>query len=180
MKDIKLLIIIVGFLSSSCVGEMEPSKNCDTISLDKYKNGQIKQLRYYKNCELDGYLINYYESGMIESKLFFRQGKQDDTTFSYYEQGQMRSWAIFENGIINGLFLSFYENGDTMDFGEYTLGFKSGIWVHYDSLSQKHFIVQGDTNYKSEPDNIKNILFEAIVNGGETTVYYDSSEVNAK
>ena len=104
MKNLFTILFISLFIFSC--GE----KNNNIIEKKKYyENGQVKDIKYYKN----------------ESKRFFKR-------IVYYENGQIKKEGNYKKGIPHGKVVEFYKNGQLEIEKNYDNGKNiDPIWTQY-------------------------------------------------
>ena len=120
---------------------------CMITDIEKYKNGNIKKIKYYSNVNNQIKLVGvekYYENGILEEKGQYENGKMIGNWSYYYSNGQVKgtgdyhfgdgsilgSLGIPRNGR-HGLWKFWYENGQQQDQLMYLKGQKNGQSINW-------------------------------------------------
>jgi antitoxin component YwqK of YwqJK toxin-antitoxin module len=90
-----------------------------------YDNGQIKDLRHFKDGKYDGLATHWYQHGQKESEANYKDGTKDGPSTYWYVNGQKAAVGNFKDGKRNGLWAGWYENGQK----EGECSFKAGKLV---------------------------------------------------
>ena len=90
-------------------------KRADGVSKGWFPNGQIKNIRTFKDGEEDGLWTEWYENGYKEKEGTFKDSSGNpipDGVWTYwYENGQKEKEIGYKDGKENGKWTYWYENG---------------------------------------------------------------------
>tara|TARA_B110000259_G_scaffold112128_1_gene128024 strand:- start:322 stop:1488 length:1167 start_codon:yes stop_codon:yes gene_type:complete len=64
-----------------------------------YENGQLKEVKTYKDGNYYGLFEIYYENGQLAEKYNYKDGNSDGLFESYYENGQLKSKENYRDGL---------------------------------------------------------------------------------
>ena len=65
-----------------------------------YRDGTLKQVKYWKDGKKHGELIRYYPNGQINDHFFYKNGKRHGTFTSYFVDGECRGQGVWNDGVL--------------------------------------------------------------------------------
>lgn len=104
------------------VGETKPYTG---TFIEKYENGDTREIINFKNGKVHGKHEVYYKNGQLASIRFPKNGKNDGEYKTYYENGYLKTEATYINGKKDGTTRIYYENGQLWR----ELKYKNGVQV---------------------------------------------------
>ena len=87
-----------------------------------YKSGKIMQEGNYIDGKTNGPRTVWYENGNIRAKGFYKDGGLDGTRKGWWENGNIKTEMNYKNGKINGFVKSYNEDGSIKEEKEYKDG----------------------------------------------------------
>lgn len=113
--------------------------------------GNLLDLKNYKNGVKDGWQLSFYSDGRINSISHFVDGKRHGQVILYNKDGNIYSKTKYVNGNIHGKWQMFNANGDLSFEGNYINGLKDGKFIYFDTLGniKSLKIYERDTVVKS-------------------------------
>ena len=96
----------------------------DGVSKGWFPNGQIKNIRTFKDGDLNGLYTIWYENGNGQKRYegTFKDGKEDGLYTNWYDNGQKKREATYKDGKENGKWIYWYKNGQK----KYETTYKNG------------------------------------------------------
>lgn len=138
-KNTKFPEFELTFLSEDKVFARRVYKNGQTIIsegiipdgqvVEKYENGNVKNVLHYKNGKREGKAIGYYQSGKIKIEAMYKDDNPVGLMRTFYENGQLKS----ESKILDGkkiYYQEYYKSGQLKEEVYYKNG--EGISKTYD------------------------------------------------
>jgi antitoxin component YwqK of YwqJK toxin-antitoxin module len=101
-----------------------------------HRNGQIKEIRYFKNGQQYGEWKLYYKNGQLQTIGKFKDGKQYGEWKRYYKNGQLQTVEKFKDGKLNGKQKSYHKNGQLQTVGKFKNGKLNGKQESYHKNGQ--------------------------------------------
>ncbi len=75
------------------------------------KDGDLIQVEYYTNGQLDGQRITYHHNGARATEEQYTMGSRNGMQRFWYKNGQLREESNYDNDLREGQLLSWYKNG---------------------------------------------------------------------
>ena len=100
-----LLLILSVVLLSSTVWAANPPQDLFEVEGNQvkktsyYENGEIKQVGFFLNNELDGQWVSYDKNGDIKTIAFYKNGKKDGV-WIFVKAGEITNVVYKDNKII--------------------------------------------------------------------------------
>jgi len=105
-------------LFTSCNQTKEELKNGHLIVTSYYWNGRIKEQKsYIKDSVLDGSSRLFYKNGQLEELRVYKNGLPDSVSTFFYPNGKIGSIGTFENGELIGEHFRYYKSGKMETYG---------------------------------------------------------------
>jgi antitoxin component YwqK of YwqJK toxin-antitoxin module len=105
------------------------SEGADTLW---YKDGTLKEVRFYVKGKRHGESKLYYPSGNLWEVMNYDRGVQDGSFIQFHENGRVDQKFCMVNGQREGVYVQYYANENLYLKGALKSGKKNGIWVaHY-------------------------------------------------
>ncbi len=76
-----------------------------------FKNGDLKQVTYFKNGKGEETSTRYYKNGKKQFEINLKEGQNDGAITVWYPDGQKHIEGNFNNGKKDGYFRTWYPNG---------------------------------------------------------------------
>jgi len=103
------------------IGETKPYTG---TFIEKYENGDTREIINFKNGKVHGKHERYYKNGQLAMIRFPKNGKNDGEFKNYYENGNLRTEDKYINGKNDGVSRMYYENGQLWRESKYKNGEK--------------------------------------------------------
>ena len=106
----------------------------EKTSVEEYhRNGQLKEIVYYKDGKIDGKNILYYEDGQVEEESYYENGELEGKRIFYYENGQVKQDSYYENGEFENKRFFYNEDGSISSEIDYDNGWRVKAIYYYES-----------------------------------------------
>jgi antitoxin component YwqK of YwqJK toxin-antitoxin module len=116
-----------------------------------YNNGNLKEIKCFKNGKLSGEQIHYREDGSKAALMTFTNGVRNGKTFEFYPSGQIAFEGILIDGKSEGVGRSFFKNGKLNFIGNRHLDKDTGWWYFFnmqgDTIRMSYYNPGIDTEY---------------------------------
>ena len=77
-----------------------------------YKNGQVKEKRYYMNNKINGLNTLYYENGEKFQEAYFSDGYFNGDYTQWYKNGKLKLYALYDRAsLVDNRYVEYDENG---------------------------------------------------------------------
>jgi len=94
---------------------LAPEIEEDGEHINYYDNGEISEIYYVKDGELDSIWTSYYYSGNLQHESYYKIGIDTGTRIDYFENGTIELIEPYNvKGRLEGRRLLFSEDGDTL------------------------------------------------------------------
>lgn len=125
-----------------------------TCEKSYHENGQLKEIKCFKNGKQTGEQIYFREDGTKAAVLTFYNGIRHGQTYEYYPSGQVAFEGVVENGEFEGVSKSYFKNGKLNFIGNRHFGKDTGWWYYFN--------MEGDTIRRTYTRSVN-----------DTTQYFD-------
>ena len=78
--------------------EYKDGKRADGVSKGWYPQGNLKQIKHYKNGVKHGETIRYYDNGQVLDEFNFKNGLRHGTLTTYFHNGKIMKQSLWKNG----------------------------------------------------------------------------------
>lgn len=85
-----------------------------------YEDGNINEVRSYKNNKMHGTWITYAPNNVKIAEATYNNGKKDGQWFIWDEKGTLRCEMFYKNGQKTGIWKMYDENGNLTDTKDFT------------------------------------------------------------
>ncbi len=96
-----------------------------------YDNGQVKQLKTFKDGKLDGLRKVWYENGQLMQEGTFKNGKIEGTRSLWFDTGELKAEGTYKDGNLDGYKKQWYKNGQLKSETNYKQGKLNGVTKQY-------------------------------------------------
>ena len=101
-----------------------------------HENGQVKQLKTFKEGILDGARKVWYEDGELMQEGNYIKGEVVGIRKAWYKNGQLKAEGNYKNGVLEGPKKGWYENGQLKSEVNYKHGKVDGVIKTYTEEGQ--------------------------------------------
>jgi antitoxin component YwqK of YwqJK toxin-antitoxin module len=133
-----------GIRSDSLRYEHNEQKPFTGWAKQMHENGQVKELKQYKEGKLDGLESRWYENGQKKGELHWKDGKKDGLWTSWYENGQKRQEGNHKEGKKDGVHTKWWSDGQKQVQEKFVLGTSQGVstaW-HPNGEKMSEYLIQ--------------------------------------
>lgn len=146
-------------VNGNCLVEIDFLNNVqDGSFIERYKNGQTKEVAHYENGLLTKLRTIYHFNGEVKSEVSYDKSVFHGQHRTCYLDGLTKKLSSYEHGILHGREIQYYRSGMKKIQTEYVKGLIDGV--------QKSWFENG--NMKTEQENYLGVRC------GEETSYFES------
>jgi S1-C subfamily serine protease/antitoxin component YwqK of YwqJK toxin-antitoxin module len=110
-----------------------------------YKNGRLKERRYYYNNKINGTHSFYYENGEQFEESNYDFGELDGDFIQWYQNGKPKLYAVYQSGtLVDSKYVEYDENGVG------ALVYQENFYKNKDAWSNKDEIYESEINDKNQ------------------------------
>ena len=123
----RLLLIVLPLLLIVGCSEVEGQQQLIPNITERYENGGIKSIYYYKKTRNKIEVVKYeeyYNYGQMEEESHFKDGERIGLRTWWYANGKKKSEGTYKDGEKDGKWTEWYDNGQKKREGTYKDGKK--------------------------------------------------------